>query len=109
MASRKDTDVRIITFLCWNSIPVSVTELAEKTDVSVQSAIPVVQQLEQPSIILADKTPGREKLVRLHPDIRNFFLECLKILRAASKPAKNGGDTIGHVMINANPCAIADL
>jgi hypothetical protein len=32
-----------------------------------------------------------------------------KVLRAASKPAKNGGDTIGHVMINANPCAIADL
>ncbi|MGA3112915.1 MAG: hypothetical protein ABSF90_00625 [Syntrophobacteraceae bacterium] len=31
------------------------------------------------------------------------------LLRAASKPAKNGGDTIGHVMINANPCAIADL
>jgi len=32
-----------------------------------------------------------------------------ELLRAASKPAKNGGDTIGHVMINANPCAIADL
>jgi|GEM_PF-2305885 len=44
---------------------------------------------------------------------RSFFLLSLDfailLLRAASKPAKNGGDTIGHVMINANPCAIADL
>jgi hypothetical protein len=38
-----------------------------------------------------------------------FFDYWPNVLRAASKPAKNGGDTIGHVMINANPCAIADL
>jgi hypothetical protein len=38
-----------------------------------------------------------------------YWPSCSDILRAASKPAKNGGDTIGHVMINANPCAIADL
>jgi hypothetical protein len=44
---------------------------------------------------------------RLFPLLSLDF--AILLLRAASKPAKNGGDTIGHVMINANPCAIADL